>query len=831
MNQDNPELHLAEEYAHFTNCMIFLTGRAGTGKTTFLRKLQNESPKRLIVVAPTGVAAINAGGVTMHSFFQLPFGPFVPGTESYKQSRHFRFNKEKINIIKSLDLLVIDEISMVRADMLDAIDAVLRQYRRSSRPFGGVQLLLIGDLLQLSPVVTHHDKPIIDAHYQTPYFFSSHALQKCDLAYLELKKIYRQSDTSFIHLLNKIRENRLTQSELDQLNEKYQPEILENVPEGTITLCTHNNRADTINEQKLNSIDKQSHYFTAKIEDVFPEQAYPTPLTLELKKGAQVMFIRNDHTPEKRFFNGKIGKIIDITSTSVTVICDDSELIEVERTAWEHIEYKLNDETGEIDEKKLGSFSQYPLKLAWAITIHKSQGLTFDKAIIDGEAAFAAGQIYVALSRCRTLEGMTLGSPIRMHSLSTNTTVSSYIKNIQSTFDPYERLESEKVIFQQQLILDCFDFGRLQRFTTIFAKTLRNNKNLIQTTKISDPDSFSQQIGAEICTVGMNFKAQLTSMFQDTVLPSGDEAINERCIKAQTYFKDKLTALVLTPLDGFKFDTDNKEIKKTIHKAYKNLVSEATIKTAEIDSCREGFSPIKYLRSSSEAEISLSTKKSAPTNKTVKETVTYSEEDIAHPKLFQLLKDWRHDVAKETNLAPFQVFHLKVFVQLAVTLPDNIESLKKVKGIGPRKLEQYGDDLVSIIQKYRRENDIAKVELSETAALKKEKAASAQKIESKEKINTKDETLKLFHQGLTIEAIAKERDLTTSTIEGHLAYWVELGKINIKEFQLGPVQKEIESELKKDTNRAYKIIRHNLNNRCSYGQIKLVQAHLKYQNQ
>ena len=830
MNQDNPELYLAEEYANFTNCMIFLTGRAGTGKTTFLRNLQKDSPKRLIVVAPTGVAAINAGGVTMHSFFQLPFGPFVPGTESYKQSRHFRFNKEKINIIKSLDLLVIDEISMVRADMLDAIDTVLRQYRRNSRPFGGVQLLMIGDLQQLSPVVTHHDKAIIDAHYQTPYFFSSHALQQCELAYLELKKIYRQSDNNFIRLLNKIRDNKLPQSELDQLNEKYQPEIIDNTPEGTITLCTHNNRADTINEQKLKSIDKRPHYFTAKIEDEFPEQAYPTPLTLELKIGAQAMFIRNDHTLDKKFFNGKIGKIIDISSNSVKVMCSSHEIIEVERAAWEHIEYKLNQKSGEIEEKKLGSFSQYPLKLAWAITIHKSQGLTFDKAIIDGGAAFAAGQIYVALSRCRTLEGIILGSPIRMHSLSTNATVSSYLKKIQTTFDPYERLEGEKIYFQQQLISDCFDFSRLKRFTNNFVKALRNNQNLVQTTGVNDPVSFSQQIDKEICSVGPNFKAQLASMFQNTLLPSEDQAVNERCAKAHSYFKEKLTSLLLIPLDGFKFDTDNKEIKKILTKAYKNLVIETTVKIAEINSCSEGFSPTKYLRSSSEAEVTLNSKKSATTKQAVKDTVTYSEDDIAHPKLYQQLRDWRHDIAKETNLAPFQVFHQKVFVQLAVTLPDSIESLTKIKGIGPRKLEQYGDALIEIIKKYRAENKITKVELTETATQKKEKAAAEKNTKGCVKIKTKDETLELFNQGLTIEAISKERNLTISTIEGHLAYWVELGKINLSEFKLGPIQKEIEKELQADTNIAYKTIRQNLNNQCSYGQIKLVQAHLKYQS-
>ena len=830
MTKQNPELLLADEFANFTNCMIFLTGRAGTGKTTFLRNLQKNSAKRMIVVAPTGVAAINAGGVTMHSFFQLPFGPFVPGTDNFNQGRRYRFSKDKVNIIKSLDLLIIDEISMVRADMLDAVDAVLRQYRRSDKPFGGVQLLVIGDLQQLSPVVTHHDRPIIEAHYQTPYFFSSHALRQCELAYIELKHIYRQSDSHFIGLLNKIRDNSINSAELADLNSHYNPEILHNIPEGTITLCTHNRRADNINDSKLLAISKKTYHFTATIEDDFPEQAYPAPLTLQLKVDTQVMFIRNDNSPEKRFFNGKIGTITHISSDEISVLCSGDETIHVKPATWENIEYKLDDESGEINENKLGSFAQYPLKLAWAITIHKSQGLTFDRAIVDGEAAFAPGQIYVALSRCRTLEGLTLGTPIPMQAMRTDARVVAYTEEAQDRFDPESRLVAEKIRYQQQLLLECFDFALLEKFISILARQLRTNTNVIQVSGLQDADSFTTSTREQICIVGKNFQQQLLNMFSEELLPSDDEAITERCKKASVYFSDKLINLVHTPLTGFGFDTDNKEIKKNINRTFNNLTVELAVKIASVNSCKNGFSPTSYLRAASAAEVALNKKKSSSTKRAEKNSVTYSEEDIAHPELFEMLRAWRADIAKSRNIPPFQVFHQKVIIQIAVTLPVERNELAKIKGIGPLKLDHFGDDLLRITKKYREEKGITTVVLTENAEVKKKVAENKPKRSAEETTKTKEITLRLFDQGLTIEAIAKERELATTTIEGHLAHWVSVGKIKIKEFNLGELQETITEELQKDGNRPLGEIRNSLSVACSYGQIKLVQAHLKYRD-
>ena len=310
MSIPNPELHLADEYLQYTSCNVFLTGKAGTGKTTFLKNFKKHSPKRMVVTAPTGVAAINAGGVTLHSFFQMPFGPFVPGSEAHSQSKQRRFNKEKINLIKSLDLLVIDEISMVRADLLDGVDAVLQRYRRSNLPFGGVQLLMIGDLHQLSPVVKDAEWRLLKPYYDSAYFFSSNSLRKTELYTIELKHIYRQSDSRFINLLNSVRDNNLDESGIKALNKRFDPNFSPGDKEGYITLCTHNRKADGINISKLHGVRNKRHTFDAEVEGDFPEHTFPTQATLELKIGAQVMFVKNDPSPDKRYFNGKIGEII-----------------------------------------------------------------------------------------------------------------------------------------------------------------------------------------------------------------------------------------------------------------------------------------------------------------------------------------------------------------------------------------------------------------------------------------------------------------------------------------------------------------------------------------
>ncbi len=391
----------------------------------------------MIVTAPTGVAAINATGVTIHSFFQVSFGPLVPDyqptetIDGIRQAKVNRFSKEKINIIRSMDLLVIDEISMVRADLLDAIDNTLRRFRNRNLPFGGVQLLMIGDLQQLSPVVKEDEWKLLRKYYETPYFFSSLALQKTNYVSIELQHVFRQKDKIFIDLLNKIRDNQLDNTVIEALKERYKPDFnADNA--GYIILTTHNYKAHQINDSRLSRLKSTVYTFDAQVWGNFPEYTYPTDAKLTLKEGAQVMFVKNDPNPEKLFYNGKIGTVVEIGKEIVKVKCEgDEESIDVKPLEWEKAKYTLDDETKEIKETVEGTFTQLPLKLAWAITIHKSQGLTFEKAVIDAREAFAHGQVYVALSRCKSLEGLVLSTPVLSQSIKYDQTIDRFTKHYE----------------------------------------------------------------------------------------------------------------------------------------------------------------------------------------------------------------------------------------------------------------------------------------------------------------------------------------------------------------------------------------------------------------
>ena len=457
----NEESILAWNIIEKTSANLFLTGKAGTGKTTFLKRLKELSPKRMIVLAPTGIAAINAGGMTIHSFFQLPFSPYVPGTTfGSGEQKRYQFSKLKRNIIRSIDLLVIDEISMVRSDLLDAVDSVLRQYRkRHDLPFGGVQLLMIGDLQQLAPVVTPQEEHLLGQHYDTPFFFSSNALKQVGYLTIELKKVYRQQDEQFISLLNQIRENKASEATLQALNQRYIPNFVPPKEGNYIRLTTHNAPAQYINEQQLAALPAQSFSFTADIEGDFPETSYPADFKLTLKPGAQVMFIKND--PQHRFYNGMIGEVIGVRTdedgSKITVRSKDSdEEFDLEKMEWTNAKYTLNEKTKEIEETVEGKFMQYPLRLAWAITIHKSQGLTFEHAIIDASHSFTHGQTYVALSRCKTLEGMVLSQPLSRGAIISSQTVDAFTSQLAApSQEQISSLELQYIIY---CISELFDF-------------------------------------------------------------------------------------------------------------------------------------------------------------------------------------------------------------------------------------------------------------------------------------------------------------------------------------------------------------------------------------
>ena len=470
----NELAEIAAKYVNTTDQHIFLTGKAGTGKTTFLRFIVEHTYKNTVVAAPTGIAAINAGGVTLHSLLQLPFGAFLPeapkggGVELDERintpqtiSSHFRINSSKRKLLRELELLIIDEVSMLRADLLDCIDLRLRQMRRRhSEPFGGVQLLFIGDLLQLPPVVKESEWRHLSPYYASSYFFESRALKQCPPVYIELEKIYRQSDQEFIDLLNRLRNNQVTKADTQKLNSYYQQNFSPPPGEPYIRITTHNRKADEINQAELEKIESPVHRFNAEIGDDFPEHLYPTSKLLELKKGAQVMFIKNDPSPEKRYFNGKIGKIISIGEDSITVSCSDEE-IEVGKYQWENKKYKLNSATNEIEENLIGSFRQFPLKFAWAITVHKSQGLTFDKAILDLSGAFAPGQVYVALSRLTSLQGLVLSSPIPESGISNDAAVMTFSQNKTIQPNLKDRLKKDRKHFLMTYAQKAFDFSGL----------------------------------------------------------------------------------------------------------------------------------------------------------------------------------------------------------------------------------------------------------------------------------------------------------------------------------------------------------------------------------
>lgn len=467
----------AWEFVEHTGVNVFLTGKAGTGKTTFLRQVMKNSAKTAVVVAPTGVAAINASGVTIHSFFQLSPAPFVPGAETRDK---FNFSKQKLRVIRSLDLLIIDEISMVRSDLLDAIDNALRKYRKDGRPFGGVQLLMIGDLQQLAPVVTPADEVLLRPHYATPYFFGSHALAETPYVTIQLEKVFRQQNKRFVELLNHIRDNTLEEADRRLLNSRLNPEFIPDDAEGYIRLTTHNNSADAYNDSRLRQLSTQSVTYHAKISGTFPSLAYPTAETLVLKPGAQVMFVKNDPSGHE-YYNGLIGQVIGADSSSVRVrIPGRSQPITVEPQVWENSRYRINEATNTVVTEIQGTFTQIPLRLAWAITIHKSQGLTFDKVIIDAGASFAPGQVYVALSRCRSLEGMVLATPLHEDSLRPDTEVANYISTqADAALRSIQALEGIKADYYRQLLVELFTFRdiitRLESLNRLVYTTYRHS--------------------------------------------------------------------------------------------------------------------------------------------------------------------------------------------------------------------------------------------------------------------------------------------------------------------------------------------------------------------
>ncbi len=549
----NKRAHYVKEFILHTRRNIFLTGRAGTGKTTLLHQIIKETKKNTIVVAPTGVAAIQAGGTTIHSMFQLPISTFIPTNDAvdpqYFTNRRELAIKQKMrknrrNLLMELDLLIIDEISMVRADLLDAVDITLRRVRKNSEAFGGVQVLVIGDLFQLAPVVKPHTWQILSQYYETPFFFSSRAWKSAKYLKIELKKIYRQEDPIFIDILNHIRNGTATDDDLRRLNEQNNQQF---ESKDTITLTTHNRKAQAINARELQKLDTTRYLLEAKIEGQFNETAYPVQDVLEFKKGCQVMFIRND--PEGMYFNGKIGTITHKIDETLFVRCEDDLEICVEPVEWKNISYKLNAQTNKIDQKELGSFVQYPLKLAWAVTVHKSQGLTFDRVILDLEDSFAPGQLYVALSRCRSLQGMSLSSQINAQ----NVIIDQRIKKYYDQDIDDELLDEEL----KRAIDEFDDYKCKSRFDlTKVSNRIEGWRESIALRKITEKGKTYRRIKAvqnqldKLQKIKISFDKQLDALMVQAHTEEGIRIVIERCHKAIEYFTDQVHDEVLLPIQA-----------------------------------------------------------------------------------------------------------------------------------------------------------------------------------------------------------------------------------------------------------------------------------------
>ena len=804
---ENPELKLAEKFVQYTNKNIFLTGKAGTGKTTFLKNLRFKTVKRTIVTAPTGVAAINAGGVTIHSFFQLPFGPIiterVAGHKIENPNFKQKFNKQKINIIKTLDLLVIDEISMVRADILDAIDETLRKYKNRFLPFGGVQLLMIGDLQQLAPIVKQEEMHLLSPYYKSMYFFNSKALNETNFITAELKHIYRQQDNTFIKILNEIRNDELTKKSYDLLHERYIPDFKPPDKSGYITLTTHNNSANIINQAKLKELKGKTHKFQATVQGTFSEYAYPADFDLELKIGAQVMFVKNDSSYEKRYFNGKIGIITGFEENTITVKCEnDFEEIDTGRETWENIRYKINKETGKIEEEFIGSFTQFPLRLAWAITIHKSQGLTFEKAVIDAAAAFAHGQTYVALSRCKTLEGLVLSSKISESAIICDEEVYSFTKKTEKNPPDENVLKNAIHEYQKELINELFNYKQLTYRFSVFEKTLKAYSGNFTGNLESIISEIKQKYLPRISGIALNFLKEVSSKLNENPDAEKNEILQERLKKAADYFTDFLNTELIEKIKNASFETDNASVQKSVDENLNSVDEILTVKLKCLAVCRAGFHTKDFIDAKAKAVLTQKTKQK--TQFKVKETAT------KHPELYYQLKQWRESQAEYLDVKLYMILSNKSMQQIADKLPVTTKQLKKISGIGKAKISQFGADIISIVSDYITDNHIEPLE-DEPEIIKIPKK------------RTWEITYELYKEGNTPEEIARIRKFTLQTIENHLGRYIETGELEIREFMKNETIELIKDYFEKNPGKTLSEAKNNLPEEISWSQLKMVQ--------
>lgn len=725
----NEQAQLAWDIIETTNTNLFLTGKAGTGKTTFLRRLKEESSKRIVVVAPTGIAAINAEGVTIHSFFQLSFAPFIPDAQYKLKEQQYRFSKQKIRVIQSIDTLVIDEISMVRADLLDAVDSVLRRFRKNQLPFGGVQMVMIGDLGQLAPVAKDDDWQMLSRYYDTPYFFSSIALKSTRYAIVELKTVYRQSDLHFVELLNRVRDNRADSSVLAALNSRYIPNFQPRVEEGYIRLTTHNYQAQQENERQLALLPGKPYTYEASISGKYPEMLFPTEQILTLKEGAQVMFVKNDSSADKAFYNGMIGTVTEINEKNFFVRTKDTGVvIKVEPEQWENTRYEIDERTNEITEEIEGTFKQFPVKPAWAITVHKSQGLTFDRAIIDVQRAFTHGQTYVALSRCRTLEGLVLSAPLPMSAIIRDRAVDDYVSRAVEHTPTEEQIDLLRRDYYLSVLSELFDFRPLMSAFNRMLDLLMGHFRRSYPKLIIEYKARLEVIKTQLYDVAERFKMQYNQIVISTPDYHKDVHLQERLTKGATYFAQTISDIE-TLVKNTDVQTDTPEVKKMMTELQATLKELVMQKRALLNYVKDdGFGLNEYLhqravvlmgkdnegtkkstaeqksaakdRSSAKSMVEAKDKPAAKTRTEAKDKAVSAvpELKVLHPEVLEALTEWRRQRAMKAHMPAYCILQQKALIAIANLLPHDKEALAKIPFCGNVKAEKYGDEVLVVVK-------------------------------------------------------------------------------------------------------------------------------------
>ena len=676
-----------------TDTTLFVTGRAGTGKTTLLRYVAESSQKNTVVVAPTGIAAINAGGVTIHSFFKLPFAPFIPSViEAKKLIAGQKMRAEFRSVIRSVDMIIIDEVSMLRADILDAIDVVLRHYRNSKFPFGGVQMVFFGDMYQLPPVCVNDEWFILKDYYSTPYFFSAKVFEKQEIVCLELDKIFRQRDEDFVEILNQVRNNNISKENFNRLNDRYTPDFdLEN-NQDFVVLTTHNAVSDDINESRLIDIDSKTFIFDAVIKGDFPEYLYPVEQQIVLKKGARVMFTANDHiNPERLYYNGKMGTVVELEDNNVYVTCDgEDDPIQVNYETWENNTFSYNRKENSVDVKTIGTFTQLPLRLAWAITIHKSQGLTFQKVAIDAANSFTSGQVYVALSRCTSLDGIVLLSPINSNSIMVDSRIQRFSKNNFNEDLLPDFVNRKKRDTLCNMLIKLFSFNLLE-------VAVLDLKGYVTEFRADFSDYTPQMVEnilsivQDLSDVGTRFAVQLRKITN----ANDFSLLNSRVNDAKKYFLQRLEtlekAMDITNVSTKKKERANK-FSKFLNEVNKNLQETLFfLKNLDDNISVEQFYMLRHEFVVEKVNYNIYEEEKEDANEQ-----TVDSELIA--VIYSKLMAWRNNLAKELDIPSYLIFKKDTIMEMAQKMPDTKDKLLKINGVGKVKAGKYGQECIDIIK-------------------------------------------------------------------------------------------------------------------------------------